>query len=267
METIERFTYAKNGNENDNEDRIYMSDRFIAVIDGATSKEDRTLDGLTGGQNIDRIVCRCLDEIDDEPEAFDVFETVEQTIRKEFPREEYWPAAASAAIYNIGRQELWLIGDCQALINGKPFTNSKKIDAVLSDLRSIVLYSEIASGTSTEELMKDDPGRTAILPFLKDQNKLENIDCEWGYVVFANGPYNKDFCRDNIKVIKVPDKAQIVLASDGYPELRDTLKESEDCLKKILEEDPLCFRKFKSTKCLSEGNLSFDDRAYIRIRI
>lgn len=71
----------------------------------------------------------------------------------------------------------------------------------------------------------------------------------------------------------------IILASDGYPELKSTLEESEQALHKILEEDPLLFRQFKSTKgkivkppsfgdhsSKKTGATSFDDRTYVRIR-
>ena len=69
----------------------------------------------------------------------------------------------------------------------------------------------------------------------------------------------------SIKIIDVPDNAQeIVLASDGYPELLPTLEESERALKEILAEDPLFILRHKSTKGLQKGNNSFDDRAYIR---
>jgi glycerophosphoryl diester phosphodiesterase len=62
-------------------------------------------------------------------------------------------------------------------------------------------------------------------------------------------------------------ETQIVLASDGYPVLKPTLADSESYLTTILAEDPLLFRAFRSTKGLSPGNQSFDDRAYIRFRI
>lgn len=57
----------------------------------------------------------------------------------------------------------------------------------------------------------------------------------------------------------------IVLASDGYPYLKDSLEASEHALQGVLRDDPLLFRTYKATKGIQQGNLSFDDRAYVKI--
>ena len=57
---------------------------------------------------------------------------------------------------------------------------------------------------------------------------------------------------------------EIVLASDGYPELFATLAQSEAHLQTVNAKDPLCFRENKGTKGIAPQNDSFDDRAYIR---
>lgn len=57
------------------------------------------------------------------------------------------------------------------------------------------------------------------------------------------------------------------MASDGYPDLCETLRESEEKLKILLEKDPLMISIYKSTKGLQKGNTSFDDRAYISFDI
>ena len=58
-----------------------------------------------------------------------------------------------------------------------------------------------------------------------------------------------------------------VLASDGYPFLHPTLKESEAALARQLADDPQNISSFVATKGLVEGNNSFDDRAYIRLTV
>ena len=64
--------------------------------------------------------------------------------------------------------------------------------------------------------------------------------------------------------IKVKENDEIVLASDGYPVLKNSLKESEEKLLEILEKDPLLINIYKSTKGLQQGNISYDDRTYIK---
>ena len=60
---------------------------------------------------------------------------------------------------------------------------------------------------------------------------------------------------------------ELVLASDGYPTLTDTLNETEENLQRLLKEDPLCIDENAATKCLMAGNNSFDDRCYLRIAL
>jgi glycerophosphoryl diester phosphodiesterase len=45
------------------------------------------------------------------------------------------------------------------------------------------------------------------------------------------------------------------------------LEASEQALQEILRDDPLLFRKYKATKGLQPGNVSFDDRAYVKIEL
>ena len=104
-------------------------------------------------------------------------------------------------------------------------------------------------------------GREAITPFLQKQMILENtLDFEFGYTV-ANG---NGFYPKHIKEYDVKSGDVVVFATDGYPKLFDTLKESEEYLQNILQSDPRCIKEFKSTKGLEQGNNSFDDRAYVK---
>jgi len=65
--------------------------------------------------------------------------------------------------------------------------------------------------------------------------------------------------------IKIADTVkQIVISSDGYPFLKPTLQESEKMLATLIKEDPLLYKKFKSTKGIVKTNYSYDDRTYVR---
>jgi len=68
----------------------------------------------------------------------------------------------------------------------------------------------------------------------------------------------------DLHVTDGPSGAVVILASDGYPELGPTLAASEAALEAVRREDPLCMSRFKSTKGFVDGQLSFDDRAYVR---
>jgi dGTP triphosphohydrolase len=74
----------------------------------------------------------------------------------------------------------------------------------------------------------------------------------------------KNLRYDLIKTYKVNTGDTVVLASDGYPVLKNTLEESENELKKVIKENPLCNKDYLSTKGVKKGNMSFDDRTYIK---
>lgn len=254
-------------NEMSCEDGYVFCDHYAAVIDGVTSKSEHLFSGKTPGRIGMKVLCREIPLLDAEL-------TVEQTVRKltlalrtereamsreheitllEYPR-------ACAAIYSKARREIWLIGDCQCRVNEKVYTNTKKVDDVMSHLRSFVLQCQLLSSGDEPEFETDDPGRRAILPFLKQQSLFENRDCLFGYPVL-NG---EAIVESQLVVIPVAKGSLVTLATDGYPVLHESFDESESALRDLLREDPMCYQKNLQTKGIQAGNLSFDDRCFLQ---
>ena len=144
-------------------------------------------------------------------------------------------------------------------MNEKTYDQTRKADKLLADLRA--LYFEMYKNEGKEP--DGDVGREAIMPFLKEAIKLANTGGEFGYDAINGGNVN----LENTQVVPVKKGDFIVLASDGYPELFDTLAKTESYLFKALKDDPSCIGILRSTKGLSSGNESFDDRTYISFRI
>lgn len=160
-------------------------------------------------------------------------------------------ATASAAIFNTLRREVWLIGDCQAMIDGTVYENGKPYENDIAAQRARLIHS----GCSPLE------ARKAIEPLLikamtEGQNKT--------YAVIDGFP----ILMSGTRAISVPtDAKELVLATDGYPFLMSTLAESEQKLAEQLRTDPQNINTFLATKGLVEGNCSFDDRSYVRIAL
>lgn len=163
---------------------------------------------------------------------------------------------ASAVIYSAFQRQVWMVGDCQCMIDGQLYDNSKPQECVLAGKRSTYLDQALAKGLSVKDVQIKDPGRAFIIEELIDSCRGQNIS----YSVIDGF----DIPRNKIKVVDASLCEEIILASDGYPFLKRTLKESEDALKDLLEKDPLCINMFKATKGLCQGNVSFDDRSYVR---
>ena len=70
-----------------------------------------------------------------------------------------------------------------------------------------------------------------------------------------------------LKKYDVDKNTDVILSSDGYPLLMPTLESSEALLQKVISEDPLMIGKYKQTKGAYLGQVSYDDRSYIRFHV
>ena len=130
-------------------------------------------------------------------------------------------------------------------------------------MRALVLEMAKREGKTQEELLQKDVGREFIMPVLENQHIFANKTGRFSYGVL-NGTTVPD---EHIIIHKVKAGDEIVLASDGYPYLKETLEESEKLLKEALINNPLCDGEYRSTKGKAEDNISFDDRTYIRFKV
>lgn len=270
------------------EDGMVVTDDFIAVIDGSTSKTPKHLNpDMKNGRYAMMLISEYIREelkVDASVDDFcqgvtayiynKVYEKlgVEERL-KEHPEERL---TASAILYSRTRNEVWMVGDCQAIIDGKLYENGKPYEQEIARKR----VELIEQGLSPAEARKQiEP--LLIEAMLSGQNQT--------YTVIDGFP----IYREGVKVVSVSDSSsvqdsvpasdsvpcsdsasasdtipssssEIVLASDGYPFLKPTLAASEVALAEQIANDPQNIRSFVATKGIVEGNKSFDDRTYIR---
>lgn len=270
------------------EDGMVVTDDFIAVIDGSTSKTPKHLNpDMKNGRYAMMLISEYIREelkadasVDDFCQGVTayiynkVYEKlgVEERL-KEHPEERL---TASAILYSRTRNEVWMVGDCQAIIDGKLYENGKPYEEKIARKR----VELIEQGLSPAEARKQiEP--LLIKAMLSGQNQT--------YTVIDGFP----IYREGVKVVSVSDSSsvqdsvpasdsvpcsdsasasdtipssssEIVLASDGYPFLKPTLAASEAALAEQIANDPQNIHSFIATKGIVEGNKRFDDRTYIR---
>ncbi|MCD8237417.1 MAG: hypothetical protein LUD00_12435 [Prevotellaceae bacterium] len=271
MQIIEQFLQGKKNNPLLCENEIVVTGSFVAVIDGSTSKgTERYTEKTTGRTAADIVASALRTRVSADSDMASAVACISDAIRSCYlqlgvlPMVERCPEnriTASAVIYSRHRQEVWMIGDCKCLLDGVAYTNPKRIDEVLAEVRALY-HRLVAEASDTSSLSSVDYGREYILPLLRKQCRLQNapVENEYAYGVFDGIGSPLPFC----KLIPVHDVSELVLASDGYPELFPTLAKSEAFLTDVLETDPMMISRFKSTKGLMQDQCSFDDRAYIR---
>lgn len=276
MEVVEEFIKSKTGNMATCEDGYVVTEYFAAIIDGATNKSSNHYDGETPGQVATRLCLDVVEHLHPETTSHDAFVTmnkaihdfyVEQGVLELVKKNPSSRCTASSIIYSASRRELWFLGDCIALANGKEYQFYKELDLVLSNLRSLLIHVEISRGATEDELLNDDKARKRIIEFLQLQAELQNspYECEYTYHVLDG---IAEETANFVQVVPVDTYTkEIILSSDGYPKLYSTLAETERVLKQTIETDPLCYKIYKSTKGVVKGNISYDDRAYLRIKI
>lgn len=270
------------------EDGMVVTDDFIAVIDGSTSKTPKHLSpDMKNGRYAMMLISEYIWEelkadasVDDFCQGVTayiynkVYEKlgVEERL-KEHPEERL---TASAILYSRTRNEVWMVGDCQAIIDGKLYENGKPYEQEIARKR----VELIEQGLSPAEARKQiEP--LLIKAMLSGQNQTYTVID--GFPIYREGvkvvsvsvsssvqdsvPASDSVpCSDSASASDtIPSSSsEIVLASDGYPFLKPTLAASEAALAEQIANDPQNIRSFIATKGIVEGSKSFDDRTYIR---
>ena len=260
------------------EDGLVVTTDFIAVIDGSTSKTPHHLSpDMKNGRYAMVLISEYIQhELKPESTVEDFCEGVTSYIYNKVYRqqgiEEQMQAhpeerlTASAILYSKAKNEVWMVGDCQAIIDGKLYENNKPFEDIVARRR----VELIRQGFTPQEARKTiEP--LLIQAMLEGQNKTYTVIDGFPIyqkgvkVVSLNAP-QKNVETDVADSLPLPTK-EIVLASDGYPFLKPTLTESEEALAHLLAYDPQCTHEFIATKGIVVGNKSFDDRTYIRFQI
>ena len=265
MQILEHFAQAK-GDEKQMEDLVAFTPDYIAVFDGATPKTAIALpNGLSPGQYVADTLAKAISQL-----APDM--TCENAVTLLSARITPGIGEASGIIYSSARREIWSVGDCQCAMIREDgtlsnFQDRKLIDEILSQWRADIIRSMLSRGICTPtDIQQQDSGRKIIQPFITRQVRYQNLPQEHrlAFGVFDGKPIPERF----IRIIPVPeDVREIILASDGYPQLAPTLQETEILLQQLLQQDPLCIGPLAGTKGIKAGNASFDDRTYVRFLI
>ena len=264
------------------EDGMVVTDDFIAVIDGSTSKTPKHLNpDMKNGRYAMMLILEYIREelkadasVDDFCQGVTayiynkVYEKlgVEERL-KEHPEERL---TASAILYSRTRNEVWMVGDCQAIIDGKLYENGKPYEQEIARKR----VELIEQGLSPAEARKQiEP--LLIEAMLSGQNQTYTVID--GFPIYREGvkvvalkmkPVSSSietYFQEQTKPVSSPN--EVVLASDGYPFLKPTLAASEAALAEQIANDPQNIHSFIATKGIVEGNKSFDDRTYIRFSV
>lgn len=279
------------------EDGMVVTDDFIAVIDGSTSKTPKHLNpDMKNGRYAMMLISEYIREelkadasVDDFCQGVTayiynkVYEKlgVEERL-KEHPEERL---TASAILYSRTRNEVWMVGDCQAIIDGKLYENGKPYEQEIARKRVELIEQGLSPAEARKQIepllveaMLSGQNQTYPVidgfPIYREGVKVVSVSDSCSVqdsVPASNSVPASDSvpCSDSVSASGtfLVSSSEIVLASDGYPFLEPTLAASEAALAEQIANDPQNIHSFIATKGIVEGNKSFDDRTYIRFSV
>ena len=277
------------------EDGMVVTDDFIAVIDGSTSKTPKHLNpDMKNGRYAMLLISEYIREelkadasVDDFCQGVTayiynkVYEKlgVEERLQ-EHPEERL---TASAILYSRTRNEVWMVGDCQAIIDGKLYENGKPYEQEIARKRVELIEQGLSPAEARKQIepllikaMLSGQNRTYTVidgfPIYREGVKVVSVSdsCSVQDSVQDSVPASDSVpCSDSVSASGTifVSSSEIVLASDGYPFLEPTLAASEVALAEQIANDPQNIHSFIATKGIVEGNKSFDDRTYIRFSV
>lgn len=276
------------------EDGMLVTDDFIVVIDGSTSKTPKHLNpDMKNGRYAMMLISEYIQEelkADASVDEFcqgvtayiynKVYEKLGVKERlKEHPEERL---TASAILYSRIRNEVWMVGDCQAIIAGKLYENGKPYEEKIARKRVELIEQGLSPADARKQIepllikaMLSGQNQTYTVidgfPIYREGVKVVSVS---DFCSVQNSVSSSDSCsvQDTVSCsdsVSASDtipssSSEIVLASDGYPFLKPTLAASEAALAEQIANDPQNIHSFIATKGIVEGNKSFDDRTYIR---
>lgn len=267
MKILQEFLQGKRTDQSLCEDGWVVTPDFAAVVDGSTSK----VAGRHGGREAMRIVCEAIRTLPPDADRRAMLQMLTAALASHLPPEAAtdaaWRLTCSAVVFSRRRRVVWMVGDCQCRFGGTTHTNGKLVDQLLTQMRCDIVHHLLQHGHSAEALRRHDLGRDFIQDALKDQTNFQNDPDPlnpYAYAVLDGTAVDE---RRVPELAVPPSESTLILTSDGYPVVLDTLEESERELQRLLHDDPLCIGENAGTKGWAEGNLSFDDRCYVKLQL
>ena len=270
IEIVERFTCGKRPPHN--EDRIIVTDRHVAVIDGASDPTGLQVAGTSGGAWVAQTTADAIAQLPAAATAQDMATAVTAAVRAGLAAHAPDRLALDArrpfchlVVYSPARQELWRLGDGHFRIDQHTHLGSKEVDDIAYRFRRAVLTALLAAGADPAELARTDPGTAAATALYAEQHHLQNRP--------AHSPLTygcvdgTDVDPAHLEIVPVPAVTEIVLASDGYPDLTGTLADAEAALAAAAAADPLSVHEplWRFGKGVPPGCVAPDDRTWVRL--
>lgn len=274
MKLLERNLVGKRKDQSLCEDGIFYNDHFAAVIDGCSSHKGALHEGKSSGVIAKDLILAALETLSPLSTMEEAFSACNAALAQWYEQHDMLSlmqndpsrrCAAYIAMVSKARREVWVLGDCQARIDEQVYTTHKQIDTLMENLRALYIEVEMQGGKSEDQIAhRMEPLQETLSAHMSFQSLFQNSQIQTSFSYYVLDGFFTNFKA--VQVVKLEGLGKdVALATDGYPQVLASLQSSEKKLASLLARDPLCFRENRSTKGIMEGNVSFDDRCYLRV--
>lgn len=264
IEVLERFSRGKASEGGYTEDRLIETPHHCGVLDGSRGP------GYPGAEVVTAILDRAVDDIAALPPDIDLPALVERLnaiASEEKTRAGIVDFRATGGfvfcLYSAAHQQVWRVGDCKFRMAGRTHDRLWPAEETSARARALILRAWQLDGASAKDIMARPDYDGIINTMLAHQAQfLNRADHPLSFGAIMGLPVPLGHLERH------PSEAgELVITSDGYPVLADTLAETEAALADLLARDPLCIQDNLQCKGLGLGRVSFDDRAFLRVRV
>lgn len=149
MKIIERRLTGKQSQEAC-EDGIVATNDFVAVIDGSTSKTPKRIsEDMKNGRYAMLLIGKYIAQMPAQTSLTEFCTGITGTISdiycskgfdlQQLSRNPQERITASAVIYSKYYNEIWMVGDCLCMVDGKLYENSKPYEDILAERRATII--------------------------------------------------------------------------------------------------------------------------------
>lgn len=260
---IEQMTVARHPQE-PNGDTLVVGPHVVGVVDGSTAKGWES--GTTTGIDVAATVAWLLSGLADEHLTTAAHRLAREVLHLPgiADTDPVDRPCATFSLVHLQRREVWRVGDQHVLVGPRAVPTLSRAEHDVARRRAELIRGMLAAGRSREALQQHDAAREQIQELLHGLNRRRNVDQDGGFGAVDGS----DVPRRFLEVHPIPvEVEEVVLATDGYPEVFADLARTEANLQARLERDPLLIEDPPATKGRMHGAVSFDDRAYVRVRV
>lgn len=249
-----------------NEDRLVITDHFVAVVDGASSS--LPFEGVAGGVIAAECVAEAVREAPADATAPAFVAATSRRLAQRIGDVDPRHARPSAAVvvYSVARDEVWRVGDCHFRIDDTVYPGDKPLDDLAYGYRCAVLKARLSLGLTSAEvearrILRDQP----FAPLMEVQHAFANLDSDdpLAYGTLDGQTVPARF----VEIFPAAAAREIVLSSDGFPRPPASLAEGLRALDALRRADPLLIGETQGSRPFASGVPYYDDTTYIRLAL